>query len=80
MLGWLIGAALLGAAICYTISGLLTKSKAREVMAQEGIRDAFIKKINRTTNTLTLSELNGTKDVEIQADSIDSDLREGIVI
>lgn len=79
MLGWIIGALLVGAAVCYVV-GAITKENTKEQMAANGIRNAFVKKIDTCKNQITLEDMNSDRTITIEGDSISSEIYRGQAI
>ena len=65
-----------GTAIVCTISGEINKSKLMKTMKENGFQDAFVKMIDKCSNTITLEDLKNHNEIKIQGDSISDDLYE----
>lgn len=65
-----------GTAIVCTISGEINKSKIVKTMKENGFQEAFVKMIDKCSNTITLEDLENHKEIKIQGDSISDDLYE----
>lgn len=76
MLGWILLGIAVAAVGVVVISGIISKSRIKEVMQEQNIQRALITEINRCTNVIKLKDLNSSKTKEIQGDGIDDSLRE----
>lgn len=75
----LLAAAVVGAvaATVVYVVGMITRSTLEEKIQDNGIQDAVIKKIDRTTNIVTLEALNSDKILEVHGDDISDEFEEG---
>ena len=76
MLGWILLGIVAAAAGVVVISGIISKSRIKEVMQERNIKCAVINEINKCTNVIKLKDLNSSKTTEFQGDGIDDSLRE----
>ena len=59
------------------ISGTITRSKLKDKMRDNGIKDAMIEKIDNCENVVTLKDMDSDKTLEIHGDDVDYELDEG---
>ena len=59
------------------ISGTITRSKLKDKMRDNGIKDAMIEKIDYCENVVTLKDMDSDKTLEIHGDDVDYELDEG---
>lgn len=76
MLGWVLLGLAAAAVGVIVISGMVTKSRIKEKLRANGLKDAMITAINTCTNTVTLEEFCSDKKIEIRGDSLDDELYE----
>lgn len=65
------------AAIVIYISGTITRSKLKEKLRDNDIKDAMIEKIDNCENVVTLKDMDSDKTLEIHGDDMDYELDEG---
>lgn len=65
------------AAIVIYISGTITRSKLKEKLRDNDIKDAMIEKIDNCENVVTLKDMDSDKTLEIHGDDVDYELDEG---
>ena len=65
------------AAIVIYISGTITRSKLKEKLRENDIKDAMIEKIDNCENVVTLKDMDSDKTLEIHGDDVDYELDEG---
>lgn len=65
------------AAIVIYISGTITRSKLKEKLRDNDIKDAMIEKIDNCENVVTLKDMDSDKTLEIHGDDVDYELYEG---
>lgn len=80
MLGWILLGLAAAAVGVIVISGIVSKSRIKEKMRENGIKDAIITEINNCTNTVKIEDLYGDKTLEIRGDDLDDELEEDDVI
>ncbi|MBR0279847.1 MAG: hypothetical protein IJQ75_07720 [Synergistaceae bacterium] len=77
----LIGRLLIGALIArvavVVIKGIIDERKLRDEMRQRNIKRALVSNIDRTSNKVTLKDLDKEAEIEFQGDEISSDIRKG---
>lgn len=64
-------------AIVIYISGTITRSKLKEKLRENDIKDAMIEKIDNCENVVTLKDMDSDKTLEIHGDDVDYELDEG---
>ncbi|MBQ3458677.1 MAG: hypothetical protein IJG30_06940 [Synergistaceae bacterium] len=72
----LIGALIAGVAVV-VIKGIIDERKLRDEMRQRNIKRALVSNIDRTSNKVTLKDLDKEAEIEFQGDEISSDIRKG---
>ena len=72
----LIGALIAGVAVV-VIKGIIDERKLRDEMRQRKIKRALVSNIDRTSNKVTLKDLDKEAEIEFQGDEISSDIRKG---
>lgn len=65
------------AAVVIYISGTITRSKLKEKLRDNDIKDAMIEKIDNCENVVTLKDMDSDKTLEIHGDDVDYELDEG---
>lgn len=65
------------AAIVIYISGTITRSKLKEKLRDNDIKDAMIEKIDNCENVVTLKDMDSDKTLEIHGDDVDYELDKG---
>lgn len=65
------------AVIVIYISGTITRSKLKEKLRDNDIKDAMIEKIDNCENVVTLKDMDSDKTLEIHGDDVDYELDEG---
>lgn len=75
MLGWILAGIAMLAVGVIVISGMITKDRLREQLKSRNLKSAFVKSIDRCTNTVKLEDLYSDETLEIQGDDVDSELR-----
>ena len=76
MLGWILLGIAVAAVGVVVISGIISKSRIKEVMQEQNMKRAVITEINKCTNVIKLKDLNSNETMKIQGDGIDDSLRE----
>ena len=72
----LIGALIAGVAVV-VIKGIIDERKLCDEMRQRNIKRALVSNIDRTSNKVTLKDLDKEAEIEFQGDEISSDIRKG---
>ncbi len=76
LIGAAVGAAAVAAVvvIAKVVKGVIDKRKLMQIASQEQIGEIVIKNIDRCSNRVKFTDRFGNKEVDVQGDSIDSDL------
>ncbi len=76
MLGWILLGLVTAAVGVIVISGMVTESRIKEKMRENGMKEAIITEINNCTNTVKLEDLYSDDTLEIRGDELDYELDE----
>lgn len=80
MFWWLVGALCVGAIITVVVIGEITKAKAKQKMAENGLKNAMVEAVYHNTNEVKLKDLDSGQEMMVQGDGISSELRVGTKI
>ena len=76
MLGWILLGLLCATTVVVVISGTITKSRIRDTMNEQDIKEAVITAIDTCENKVRLEDVNSGKVLELQGDGVAYELNE----